>query len=303
MTKGTQNGFVTAGHCGKPGSATLGFNRRPQGTVQASAFPRDDFSWVRVNDDWKPQPLIGNPAEGTIHVYGAKQAVVGASVCLSGSGAAISWHCGTIQQRDVDITYPQGVVDHLTRTSACGSPGNSGGPALSIDQAQGVISGGSGSCDLAGFTYIQPIREILSAYDLTLMTSNAGPLDEHGQLRRLCRTFFGTLKSAQFVYQPHNRYYHRPSTETITAAWKASPAVTSISTCKSSPVPAGSPSPPPTALIPSRSSATGAHPATTATWCSPQAGKAPTRWATGRRDQRGAKIIRLSLRLPVKPRR
>ncbi|WP_231510097.1 S1 family peptidase [Streptosporangium roseum] len=206
--KGTQKGFISAGHCGKPGSATVGFNRRPQGTVQAATFPGDDFSWVAVNNDWKPHALIGNDTAGTIHVYGARQAIVGASACLSGSGVAINWHCGTIQQHDVDITYPQGVVNHLTRTSACGSPGNSGGSVISINQAQGVVSGGSGNCDLAGFTYIQPVRKILSAYDLTLMISDVEPLVSTGTCGGYPTTLTGTLKSAQFVYQPRNRYYH-----------------------------------------------------------------------------------------------
>ncbi|MEV0418543.1 S1 family peptidase [Streptosporangium canum] len=208
VTKGAQNGFVSAGHCGKPGSATVGFNRRPQGAVKDSAFPGDDFSWVAVNNDWTPQPLVGNDTAGTAHVYGARQAVVGASVCLPESGATLGWHCGTIQQHDVDVTYPRGVVDHLTRTSACGSPGDSGSSVLSADQAQGVVSGGSGSCDLAGFTYIQPIREILFAYDLTLMTSHTGPVMSTGNCGGYSATFTGTLKSSQFVYQPRNRHYH-----------------------------------------------------------------------------------------------
>ncbi|WP_329083221.1 S1 family peptidase [Streptosporangium sp. NBC_01469] len=208
VTKDTQKGFISAGHCGTPGSATVGYNRRPQGTVQASTFPGQDFSWVKVNDDWNPRPLVGNDSGGTVHVYGAKKAIPGASACLSGSGAVINWRCGTIQQHDADITYPQGVVKHLIRTSACGIPGNSGGSLISINQAQGVISGGSGDCDLAGFTYIQPIHEILSAYDLTLMVNDVEPIATAGTCQAYRTIINGTLKSPQFAYQPRNRYYH-----------------------------------------------------------------------------------------------
>ncbi|GAA4192415.1 hypothetical protein GCM10022252_33780 [Streptosporangium oxazolinicum] len=208
VTKDTRKGFISAGHCGTPGSTTTGYDRRPQGTVQASTFPGQDFSWVEVNDDWKPRPLVGNNTGSTVHVYGAKKAILGASACLSGSGAVINWHCGTIQQHDADITYPQGVVKHLTRTTACGIPGNSGGSLISINQAQGVISGGSGDCDLAGFTYVQPIHEILSAYDLTLMVNDVEPIATAGTCQAYRTIINGTLKSPRFVYQPHSRYYH-----------------------------------------------------------------------------------------------
>ena len=106
VIKGTQNGFVTAGHCGKPGSTTTGFNRRPQGVFQASTFPGDDYSWVAVNANWTPQPLVDNGSGGTVSVRGLRSAIEGASVCRSGS--TTGWHCGIIQQRDASVTYPQG---------------------------------------------------------------------------------------------------------------------------------------------------------------------------------------------------
>ena len=40
VTKGTQKGFVSAGHCGKPGSATVGFNRRRPGHRPGLDLPR-----------------------------------------------------------------------------------------------------------------------------------------------------------------------------------------------------------------------------------------------------------------------
>jgi streptogrisin C len=66
------------------------------------------------------------------------------------------------------VTYPQGRVSGLTRTSACAQPGDSGGSFISGSQAQGVTSGGSGNCSVGGTTYHQPVNEILSTYGLTL---------------------------------------------------------------------------------------------------------------------------------------
>jgi streptogrisin C len=62
-------------------------------------------------------------------------------------------------------------VTGLTRTDVCAEGGDSGGPWLSGDQAQGVTSGGSGDCTVGGETFFQPVNEILAENDLTLLTT------------------------------------------------------------------------------------------------------------------------------------
>ncbi|MFI7053441.1 S1 family peptidase [Streptosporangium canum] len=206
VLRGTQNGFVSAGHCGKAGSATTGFNQAAQGIFQASHFPDSDFGWVAVNADWTPKPLVDNGTGGTVTVAGSKEAIEGASVCRSGS--ATGWHCGVIQQRNASITYPQGTVSEVTRTNVCAEPGDSGGSFISIDQAQGVTSGGSGDCTSGGITYFQPIGEILTTYGLSLMTTAGNPPPPNtGTCTGYAQTVTGTLNSEQSVYQPNNRYY------------------------------------------------------------------------------------------------
>ncbi len=210
---GDQKGFVSAGHCGAPGAATVGFNKRLQGVVQDSTFPGADHSWVAVNETWTPRPLVGNDTGGTMRVYGARQAVEGASVCLAGSSSTgLNWHCGTITQRDVDVTYPEGVVGHLMRTSACGHPGDSGASMLSVDQAQGVVSGGSGNCDTDGVTYVQPVNEILTAHGLTLLTNDVTSLSSTGTCSGYPHTIAGTLDNGQSVHQPGGLYYRTTTT-------------------------------------------------------------------------------------------
>ena len=164
-------------------------------------------------------------------------AIEGSSVCRSGS--TTGWHCGTIQQRDASVTYPQGTSTDLTRTSVCAEPGDSGGSFISVDQAQGVTSGGSGNCTSGGVTYFQPIREILTAYGLTLMTSDAGTPGEHGHLQRLPQHRHRHAENAQFVYQPSNRYYHTTVAGDHYGCLDSNAGVTSTSTCRSGSVPAG----------------------------------------------------------------
>ncbi|MBB5850686.1 carbohydrate-binding protein [Amycolatopsis umgeniensis] len=163
-----EGGFVTAGHCGTTGTRTS----NPSGTVAGSSFPGNDYAWVRVDAGNTPRGLV-NRYPGTVPVAGSQEAAIGASVCRSGS--TTGWHCGTIQQKNASVNYPQGTVSGLTRTNACAEPGDSGGSWLAGDQAQGVTSGGSGNCSSGGTFYFQPISEILSVYSLRLVTSGSNP--------------------------------------------------------------------------------------------------------------------------------
>ncbi|MEV8229281.1 alpha-lytic protease prodomain-containing protein [Streptomyces sp. NPDC079167] len=169
VKRGTQNGFVTAGHCGTPGVTTTGSNQQAQGSFQGSTFPGRDYAWVATNANWTPRALVNGYGNGDVTVTGSTQAVVGSSVCRSGS--TTGWHCGTIQQHGTSVTYPEGTISGVTRTSVCAEPGDSGGSFISGSQAQGVTSGGSGNCSQGGTTYYQPVNPALAAYGLTLVTS------------------------------------------------------------------------------------------------------------------------------------
>ncbi|WP_030922538.1 trypsin-like serine protease, partial [Streptosporangium amethystogenes] len=99
----------------------------------------------------------------------------------------------------------------LGRTSVCAEPGDSGGSFISVDQAQGVTSGGSGDCTTGGVTYFQPVNEILTAYGLTLLTdSTATPPGAASPAPEVCagypNTYTGTLNNGRSVSQP-SRYY------------------------------------------------------------------------------------------------
>ncbi|KJK50185.1 serine protease [Lentzea aerocolonigenes] len=162
-------GFVIAGHCGRAGTATQGFNRVAQGTFQASTFPGNDYAWVKTNANWTPRPWVNRYGGANVIVKGSTEAAVGAQICRSGS--TTGWHCGSVQAKNQTVNYPQGTVRGLTRTNVCAEPGDSGGSWVAgsgFGQAQGVTSGGSGNCSSGGTTYFQPVNPILSRYGLTL---------------------------------------------------------------------------------------------------------------------------------------
>lgn len=201
-------GFVTAGHCGDPGTGTSGFNQVNQGVFQESSFPGNDYAWVAVNSNWDPTPLV-NRYDGTnVTVAGGSEAPVNASICRSGS--TTGWHCGTILAKNQTVNYPQGTVTGLTRTNVCAEPGDSGGAWMSGQQAQGVTSGGSGNCTSGGIIFFQPLQEILSVYDLTLVTGDGGdppppPPEGCGNYDNL---FSGSLSgTGDFEIEPNGSYF------------------------------------------------------------------------------------------------
>ncbi|ANZ42107.1 hypothetical protein BBK82_45430 [Lentzea guizhouensis] len=164
-----QGGFVTAGHCGSPGDSVAGADRTALGAFEGSSFPGNDYGWVKANSSWTPTAKVNHYGGADVIVSGNTEAAVGASICRSGS--TTGWHCGTVSAKNQTVNYQEGSVSGLTRTDVCAEPGDSGGSWVSGTQAQGVTSGGSGNCTSGGTTYFQPVNEILSAYNLTLVTS------------------------------------------------------------------------------------------------------------------------------------
>ena len=174
-----QGGFVTAGHCGTEGDDTASIQGAPQGQVEASVFPGNaDMGFVATDNDENPLPVVNDFRGNLLPVAGSTEAPVGAAICRSGSTTGT--FCGTIQAKNQTVNYPEGAVTGLTATDVCAEGGDSGGPWLSGDQAQGVTSGGSGDCTTGGITFFQPVNEILATNNLTLLTQGgeAPPAEE-----------------------------------------------------------------------------------------------------------------------------
>lgn len=185
VTQGSNPGFVSAGHCGtatevvyfEPSQWTLG----PRlGTFAASSFPApgqtgNDYSWVRVDATHTLSPTVYGYGSGDVTVRGSTEAAVGAAICRSGRTSG--WRCGTIEAKNQTVAYSSGeTILNLTRTTACSEGGDSGGSFITgPGQAQGVLSGGSGSCkgkqpNNRTRSFFQPLLPILQVYGLNLRT-------------------------------------------------------------------------------------------------------------------------------------
>lgn len=161
------NYMVSAGHCTGEGGTASGYNRVQMGPMTGDINSAGDYGVVHVtNSAWTLTPQVENsPAQ----VAGSQESTVGSSVCRSGS--TTGWHCGTVNEKNASVQYPDVTVTGLTGTDVCAEPGDSGGSFISDDQAQGMTSGGSGDCTSGGVTYFQPVNEALQNYSLTLTTS------------------------------------------------------------------------------------------------------------------------------------
>ena len=186
VTQGTTPGYVSAGHCGDAGEPVY-LELSPQwtigpkiGTFAASSFPNpgqtgNDWSWIRVDAGNTQPPSVYGWGKGDVTVHGSTEAAVGAAVCRSGRTSG--WRCGTIEAKNQTVSYSSGeTILNLTRTTACSEGGDSGGSFITgAGQAQGVLSGGSGSCkgklpNNRTRSFFQPLLPILSTYNLTLKT-------------------------------------------------------------------------------------------------------------------------------------
>ena len=164
-----KGGILTAGHCGKVGDEATDDDGIRIGTVKFSDHSIEgDMAYVETTPIWElTREVWMYDGQKTTVVKGSQEAPVGASVCRSGHKTG--WRCGIILGKNVTRIGKIAVVDGLTETNVCSEPGDSGGPFVAGDQAQGVTSGGSGDCTNGGITDFQPVNEILTKYKLELL--------------------------------------------------------------------------------------------------------------------------------------
>jgi hypothetical protein len=188
--KGSTPVYVSAGHCGDVGEPVFlegAAGTGPQwtlgtqiGTFSGSNFPQPgqagpDYSYITISGSHTQSASVHGWTTSDVVVKGSTPGGVGTAICRSGRTSG--WKCGTIDQVDVSVNYSTGeTITHVNRTTACSEGGDSGGSFITgPGQAQGVLSGGSGSCkgrlpNNRTRSYFQPVNPILSAYGLTLKT-------------------------------------------------------------------------------------------------------------------------------------
>jgi hypothetical protein len=163
-THGTTGQLVT-GRCASIGTQLFSDNVLVGPVAAASANDTVTLVTVANTTAWTLVPWL---PVGTTHpvITGSTETPIGGSVCLL--DRSLGQQCGFITAKNQTVTFAGGTLTGLTRTNICLSAG-SAIAFVSGGQAQGVPVGGSG-CSTSGVSYFLPIKPILAAYGLTLVT-------------------------------------------------------------------------------------------------------------------------------------
>lgn len=167
--------FFTAGHCTQSHPAVTAPGGKRVGTTRVSKYPMDDWGSVNVTSrSWVLRGRVDRYGGDDVRVRGWSNARVGTPVCKS--GRTTHWSCGRITARNVSVNYGDGFVSGLFEHTACVEEGDSGGPVMAGNLAQGVISGAAnlnGKCmekyGQQNDSLAQPIGEALAASGASLV--------------------------------------------------------------------------------------------------------------------------------------
>jgi streptogrisin D len=161
--------FLTAGHCGNIASSWYSNSSKTTllGTTAGSSFPGNDYAIVQYSTSFTNHPGTVDLYNGTSQdITSAGTPVVNQTVRRSGSTTGV--HSGRVTALNATVTYAEGTVTGLIRTTVCAEGGDSGGSLFSGTTAYGLTSGGSGNCSAGGTTYFQPVTEPLGVYGVSV---------------------------------------------------------------------------------------------------------------------------------------
>lgn len=166
VVSGSTYYFLTAGHCTNIGATWTTSSGSVIGTRTGTSFPGNDYGIVRYAAGVAHPGNVSLGGSSTQDITAAGNATVGQTVRRSGSTTGV--HSGSVTQLNATVTYSQGRVTGLIRTTVCAEPGDSGGSLFAGSIALGLTSGGSGNCSSGGVTYFQPVTEPLSVYGVNV---------------------------------------------------------------------------------------------------------------------------------------
>jgi len=168
VRSGSTDYFLTAGHCGNIANTWYANSGRTTvlGTVTGSSFPNNDYAIIRYTGSVARTGDVDLYNGSVRDITSAGTPSVNQTVQRSGSTTGV--RSGRVTALNATVTYPQGTVRGLIRTTVCAQPGDSGGSLFAGSTALGLTSGGSGNCSSGGVTFFQPVVEPLSVYGVSI---------------------------------------------------------------------------------------------------------------------------------------
>lgn len=164
--------MFTAGHCTAGAPRFRSSGNYSIGTTRVSRYPGDDWGSVNItNPGWVQRALVERWTAPDVPVRGWSDAPVGSQLCKS--GRTTHWTCGVITARNVSVNYGDGFVSGLFEHTACVEGGDSGGPNLTGQLAQGLTSGAATIGGLCLQKYGQPNESLSQPIGEALTASGA----------------------------------------------------------------------------------------------------------------------------------
>ncbi|MEV0809997.1 S1 family peptidase [Micromonospora sp. NPDC050200] len=160
--------FLTAGHCTNISSSWYSNSAQTAylGARAGTSFPGNDYGIVKYSSQTAQPGNVYLYNGGYQDITTAGNAYVNQYVQRSGSTTGLRG--GYVTATNATVTYAEGSVYGLIKTTVCAEPGDSGGSLFAGSTALGLTSGGSGNCSSGGTTYFQPVTEALSVYGVSV---------------------------------------------------------------------------------------------------------------------------------------
>lgn len=136
-----------------------------------------DMAIIRVNDpvDWQPQAWIQVPWGPYVYpnanytIRADKRSVLGMRICAQGAASKITT-CGEVEELGLTANVDGLTMTNLGYATACGQPGDSGGPMFASHNAYGILIGGvEGECEVI----YQGVRAVESTLNVNVLHTGA----------------------------------------------------------------------------------------------------------------------------------
>jgi hypothetical protein len=149
---------ILAGRCGPVGT------RWSAGTtsvgVVSTVFASTGLTLISIDNPAVVQLHGVRNGAALIPISAAGTSFVGQSV--KEMSPVTGLHSGTVTALNATVTFPEGTMTGLVRSTLCPDTGGTGTPVFSGSTGLSMVVGGAGNCTSGGTTYSQPIAPLLA---------------------------------------------------------------------------------------------------------------------------------------------
>jgi streptogrisin B len=149
---------ILAGRCGPVGTPWSA-GTTPVGHV-STVFAGTGLTLITIDNPAVVQLHGIRNGAAVIAITAAAASFVGQPVKVVSPVSGL--HSGTVTALNATVTFPEGTITGLVRSTLCPDTGATGAPVFAGSSALSMVVGGSGSCPSGGTTYSKPVTPLLT---------------------------------------------------------------------------------------------------------------------------------------------